>query len=258
MRTLFLILMLAGVALSQVVGSQAKDFSLQQLDGGTVSLSDYNGMVIYINWFGYACPTCLQEGNATQTQIADKYTGQNFVALGIDTWDGNSSGVQNYRSQTQITYPLLLKGGSTASDWGVSYQYSTVIDQQGVIQFYDRTNKVNDINSAISSLLTATSIKEKPAGALFRFELKANYPNPFNPSTAIPFTVNREQNIRLDIMDIGGRLIRTLVNARFAAGAYELNWNGADNNGNAVGSGIYFIRLQGENRTFARRILLVK
>ncbi|RMH60242.1 MAG: T9SS C-terminal target domain-containing protein [Calditrichaeota bacterium] len=258
MRLIIILLSLGQLVTAQVVGSNAKNFTLQQLDGGTITFDDHAGKVIYINWFGYACPTCLAEGNETQTKIADQYKGQNFVAWGIDVWDGTSSGVQNYKNRTGITYPLLLDGGSTASDWGVSYQYSTVVDQQGVIQFYDRTNKVDAINAKITELLSATRIAPPTEPAPFGFELRANYPNPFNPRTAIPFTVDREQNIRLDIYNVNGKRVQTLVNNRFAAGQYELSWNGRDINGQAAGSGVYFVRLQGERVTHTRRILLLK
>ncbi len=257
MRTLILLLSLFTFSAAQVVGSTAKPFTLYTVAGKSVSLSDHSGKVIYINWFGNTCPTCLQEGNDTQTKIADRYKDQNFVALGIDVWDGSANSVQNFINQTGIRYDCLLNGGSTASDYGVQYQKSTVIDQQGVIQFYDRTNKISAINSTIDGLLSTTGLEKKGA-AVSSFELKANYPNPFNPKTEIPFSNDREQNIRLRIYDINGRLIRTLVAARFAPGNYSLSWYGKDDRGKAMGSGVYFVRLEGEQTQRMRRILLLK
>ncbi len=257
MRILILSLALVSLAGAQVVGSQAKPFTLSTPAGKSVSLSDHSGKVIYINWFGNTCPTCLQEGNDTQTKIADRYQGRNFVALGVDVWDGSANSVQNFINQTGIKYDCLVNGGATASEYGVQYQKSIVIDQQGVIQFYDRTNKISGINSTIDALLTTTGLEGK-ATAAFSFELKANYPNPFNPKTEIPFTNDREQKIRLAIYDINGRLVRTLVDARFGAGRYSLSWNGDDRGGRPASSGVYFVRLTGESAQQMRRILLLK
>ncbi len=257
MRILVLSLILVSLAGAQVVGSQAKPFTLATPSGKSVSLSDHSGKVIYINWFGYSCPVCLAEGNDTQTKIADRYQGRNFVALGIDVWDGSANSVQNFASQTGITYDCLVKGASTASDYGVQYQKSIVIDQQGVIQFYDRTNKISAINNTIDALLTSTGLDDEK-GAVMTFELKANYPNPFNPKTEIPFTNDREQNIHLAVYDINGRLVKTLVNARFGPGRYSLSWNGNDRNGRPVSSGVYFARLEGENVQQMKRMLLLK
>ncbi|MDQ7027959.1 MAG: FlgD immunoglobulin-like domain containing protein, partial [Anaerolineae bacterium] len=164
---------------------------------------------------------------------------------------------QSFKNSTSIKYDLLLKGSATASEYGVSYQYSIVIDQQGIIQYYGRSNKTSEINSKIQELLTATSI-DKESGIPIKFGLKNNYPNPFNPQTNIPFSVDKAQEIKLTIYNISGQLVRTLVNARFAKGNFEAVWNGKDNQGQSVSSGIYFSRLQGEGTSSMKQLILLK
>lgn len=78
------------------------------------------------------------------------------------------------------------------------------------------------------------------------FQLEQNYPNPFNPQTQIPFSIEITQNIKLEIYNIFGQRIRTLIDARFSKGRFEATWNGLNDNGNAVVSWIYFSRLQGK------------
>jgi hypothetical protein len=68
-------------------------------------------------------------------------------------------------------------------------------------------------------------------------------PNPFNPSTKIHFDLPRAGRVDVEIYDVGGRLVRSLEGGRLDAGAHEVAWNGKDQNGAAIGSGVYFIRL---------------
>jgi len=240
------------------VGNTAPDFTLDKLNGGTESLSSYLGKVVYINWFGYSCPTCLSEGNATQTKIVNKYGSDVFKAMGIDVWNGSASGVQNFKNSTGVSYYLLLNGGQTASDFGTQYQYSMVIDQKGVIQLNVRTSQVTTINAKIDELLAVSAVKEPEPNQIKRFELQNNYPNPFNPSTRIPFTNDRQQRIKLAIYDITGREVAQLINAVFAAGSFEFQWNGRSGNGIPAVSGVYFVRLIGETSVKTRSILLLK
>ncbi|MGH1362384.1 MAG: FG-GAP-like repeat-containing protein [Calditrichia bacterium] len=76
------------------------------------------------------------------------------------------------------------------------------------------------------------------------FELLQNYPNPFNGSTTIPFSVVTASDIELQIIDIQGRLVHNYRQRSVAPGSYEWRWDGRNREGEAVASGIYFYRLQ--------------
>ncbi|UCF04174.1 MAG: T9SS type A sorting domain-containing protein, partial [bacterium] len=73
--------------------------------------------------------------------------------------------------------------------------------------------------------------------------LDQNFPNPFNPATTILFGLKEPAVVSLRVYDVSGRLVRTLVSGERAAGVYKEKWNGLDNKGRAVTSGIYFYRL---------------
>lgn len=91
------------------------------------------------------------------------------------------------------------------------------------------------------------------------FKLKANYPNPFNPSTTIAFTVGTKPAFaRLVIYNLLGRKVRALVDGYFTPGEYRYTWDGRDDKGVEMGSGIYFYRLSigGDSRT--RKMLMLK
>jgi hypothetical protein len=83
-----------------------------------------------------------------------------------------------------------------------------------------------------------------------QFSLGYNYPNPFNAGTAIPFSLGQRERVRLWIFNAAGQRVRTLIDeALLAAGHYESVWNGTDDGGQQVGSGIYIYRLQAGIRT---------
>ncbi|NQV15693.1 T9SS type A sorting domain-containing protein, partial [bacterium] len=72
----------------------------------------------------------------------------------------------------------------------------------------------------------------------------SNYPNPFNPSTTIQYELPELSTVVLSIYDIRGREVRTLLEGTKPPGSYEVQWNGVDNSGNPVSTGVYFCRLQ--------------
>jgi len=88
--------------------------------------------------------------------------------------------------------------------------------------------------------------------------LLQNYPNPFNPSTTIRFQTASAGKVRLGIYNLKGQLVKLLQDGTLAPGDHQLVWNGTDDKGRAVGSGIYFYRLDTNGKSFSRRMLLLK
>src|SRR5262249_55591658 len=92
----------------------------------------------------------------------------------------------------------------------------------------------------------------------YRTLLSQNAPNPFNPSTTISFETGREERVRLSVYDVRGRLVRTLVDGRLSAGPHAVVWDGRDDAGDAVASGIYIYQMKSGAPTRARRMTLLK
>ncbi len=90
------------------------------------------------------------------------------------------------------------------------------------------------------------------------FELRQNYPNPFNPTTTIEFTLTRHQPVSLDIYDILGRKVTSLIDENLSAGAYQVVWDGTDFDGRETASGIYFYRITSEEGVAVRKMALVR
>ncbi len=88
--------------------------------------------------------------------------------------------------------------------------------------------------------------------------LEQNYPNPFNPVTKIAFTVTEPGSVVLRVFDAAGRPIRTLADERMPASRYEVTWDGTDDHGRQVGSGVYFYRLEIAGEPETRKMVLLK
>ena len=94
-----------------------------------------------------------------------------------------------------------------------------------------------------------------------QFALDQNYPNPFNPSTSIRYTVDSRQAsapITLRVYNIRGQLVRVLVDGEVEPGNYQVVWDGRNDKGEDVSSGIYFYRMNTETFTKNRRLILIK
>ncbi len=90
------------------------------------------------------------------------------------------------------------------------------------------------------------------------FELFQNYPNPFNPATTISYQLPVSTEVELTIYNLLGQQTRTLVSSKQPAGAYQLEWDGRDNAGSEVASGIYVYRLKTDDFTRSRKMLLLR
>jgi hypothetical protein len=103
------------------------------------------------------------------------------------------------------------------------------------------------------SLEITTSVKDLKSNHLLSFALYQNYPNPFNPITLISFTLPSASVVSLNIFDILGREVATVVSEKLSAGSYSRQWNAAN-----MPSGIYFCRLQAGSLTQTKKLILMK
>ena len=91
-----------------------------------------------------------------------------------------------------------------------------------------------------------------------RFELGNNYPNPFNPSTTIHFSIAENTNVILEVFNSLGERVSTITNDFYTPGQYTVNWNSTDDFGRQVNSGIYYYRIVANNFTETKRMILLK
>ncbi|MEE9555470.1 MAG: T9SS type A sorting domain-containing protein, partial [candidate division Zixibacteria bacterium] len=90
------------------------------------------------------------------------------------------------------------------------------------------------------------------------FSLDQNYPNPFNPSTYISFEIPKETDATITIFNSLGQIVKTISEQRLLPGRHEIIWDGRDDNGNGLASGIYFYRLTAGDFTKTRKMVMIK
>jgi hypothetical protein len=125
----------------------------------------------------------------------------------------------------------------------------------------DRVDLMANIMSYFGKSPTTTPTGAEE-GAVFANRLGHARPNPFNPSTAIGFSLAAESRVLLRVFDCAGRVVRTLVDAEVEAGAHSAAWDGTTDTGSRAASGVYFVRMQADGPAGAfreaRKVVLLK
>jgi Zn-dependent metalloprotease len=122
--------------------------------------------------------------------------------------------------------------------------------------FYDSLIEAGVDDFAIVADFPATSVDRPQSAAAM--SMSQNYPNPFNPSTSIEFNLPRDGVVSLGIFDTRGRLVRTLTEGPWEAGSHTVIWDGRSDRGRALASGVYYYRLRAADKTFSRRMVLLR
>lgn len=185
----------------------------------------------------------------------------------VDNGAGNVPGFYYYSAPNQdwqnpsgsaghsnMLIPLFVRGA------GADHLLSYVDESDPVVGGYlDNT----EVGLAAFDLLGSSVAIENPdvpgdQTPMVERNLAQNYPNPFNPSTTIAFDLPRNEQVRLDIVDLAGRNVRTLVNEVRGAGSHAVVWDGTDNAGQRVASGTYVYRLISDSSIQSKSMVLVK
>ncbi|MGE5458615.1 MAG: T9SS type A sorting domain-containing protein, partial [Methanococcaceae archaeon] len=105
----------------------------------------------------------------------------------------------------------------------------------------------------------ATSVKPPAENKTpTEFGLGQNYPNPFNPSTRISYNITKPGTVKLNVFDVMGRHVKTLVDTNQQSGNYSVIWNGVNDLGQKISSGIYFYSLSSNEMTETKKMILLK
>ena len=157
---------------------------------------------------------------------------------------------------TKCNRSMILASGSAARN----KVYHCIIETELIRERWYKLQIVNldgvqhvshPISISSATLVESNSIPKK-------FALYQNYPNPFNPQTTIRFDLPRATEVTLVIYDMQGRLVRTLLNGQLSVGAHELIWDGTDDFGISVSSGLYFYSIQAGKFFDLRKLTLLK
>ncbi len=153
---------------------------------------------------------------------------------------------------------ITVGAGRVGREWSASGEA-----ELAVIRFVALGDDPGQLEIASGDLVNSdfrgVSMRVKKAQSLpMAAALHQNYPNPFNPSTEIRFDLPTAREVKLTIYNQVGQSIRTLVDRRMKAGAYALKWDGTDNAGQGVATGVYFYSIEAGDFSQIRKMTLVK
>lgn len=145
------IFLLPTALFGQEEGTTAPDFELTSINDNSFKLSDQREKLVVLFLFGYNCPSCIGFAPKSESDLFQQYNSRDdFVMVGIDTWGGSKSQVESFKTRTEVSYPLLLKGGDVAKSFNTTYDRLLVIDKEGIIR-HNNTNTLagNDLSAVL-------------------------------------------------------------------------------------------------------------
>ncbi|MCF7885495.1 MAG: T9SS type A sorting domain-containing protein, partial [Candidatus Marinimicrobia bacterium] len=157
----------------------------------------------------------------------------------------NMGTVEMVNTSTDISYSMPIIGLHYLAHGRFAYSGTTNEGQIDVAKLYEVLEDVSTIR------------KNSESGIIETLNLKY-YPNPFNSQLKIEFEVPNERHINLSIYDIRGHKIKTIVNDKLDQGAYQKIWDGSNEDGLKVSSGIYFLRVMTNNKNIIKRIVFIQ
>jgi flagellar hook assembly protein FlgD len=106
--------------------------------------------------------------------------------------------------------------------------------------------------------VTVTGSGTDPENIPFVTNLEGNYPNPFNPTTTIKYSLIENSKVELTIYNLKGQKVKQLIKNQLSTGQHSVVWNGRDENNKQVASGVYFYKLKTENYEKIKKMILIK
>jgi hypothetical protein len=134
----------------------------------------------------------------------------------------------------------------------------TAVNFYGTIYVFGGLDASGAFLPFIERLDVATSVNPIEPPVIKGFSLQQNFPNPFNPSTVIPYQLGKSTRVRINVISTLGQHISTLVDKTQQPGSYEVKWDGRDNQGTSVSSGIYLYKLTTEYFTDSKKMILIR
>ena len=180
--------------------------------------------------------------------------------LGLLTWEeptiARTAKGDKEASRDLLGYDVYLDDNLQGSTSELEWQYEDLVNGQvytaGVQAVYDDGNSV-----VVEVDFTYEGVSAGMDLPLIT-ELRGNYPNPFNPTTTISFSTVDPGHVSLNIYNMKGQLVKTLVNTELEANFHEVVWNGRDNNGKVTASGVYFYKMKSSSYTATKKMILMK
>jgi hypothetical protein len=187
---------------------------------------------------------------------------ENNIHLSLATWGGGKTFYTNNKNTGWLEPELLL----VDTCGGLRSTFKLVIDSEGrghgvFIDYKYCGYLLDDDSTEVYYFAPTTSVEDTLQDhKIFSFQLYQNYPNPFNANTVIRYSLSAGHPVPvvLKIYNILGKEVRELINTKQGKGNYQVNWDGKNNSGKKVASGIYFYQLRADDYKEARKLVLIK
>jgi hypothetical protein len=193
--------------------------------------------------YGLPNPVHLIADSAKISALCDKL--KNLSEADSAIWENNNQQYSYYIHLPEFDGPIFIRDSLIAI-------YDWTDDPHYYLDTYGLKSWLNDLSTQIN-LQTG-----KVANIPDEFALLQNYPNPFNFETIVKYQVPKSGKVTIQIYDVLGRQVRTLVNTDQHLGHYELRWDGKDYLGKDVSSGVYLYRLETNNILVAKKMVLMR
>ncbi len=183
-----------------------------------------------------------------------------YDAFGTITFPNNTFNTIRVTS----TYKTVEYINGTLTDSSISHDFNWITKTAGVFYANIDTSSIisGDVTLYGASLQLVqnnpNAVNENTSNVPKDFQLFQNYPNPFNPTTIISYQIPNSSFVTLDIYNALGQKVRSLINSEQAAGKHSVNWNGKDDSGNSVSSGIYLYRIKTGDFISSKKMVLLK
>lgn len=199
-----------------------RDILLEDTDGDGVYSTDFT--VDPPAW--YQLPFVVVYGNAAQGYIS------------------NGGGFDRGRRYYQFIQPTAIDPNTGATQWPDAFSLATLDWVETNLPVEEPPNLVTSVDDGI----------EVPR----EFTLHQNFPNPFNPETTIRYELRSPSQVKLEVYNLVGQLVRTLVDGKMPAGGYTIKWTGDDNRGRPVSTGVYFLKLKTADFAEVKKMALIR
>ena len=193
-------------------------------------------------------PSILSDWSAAQSIAVTGCIVNTSVANGANAVVNREPDKSDYNYGEQVR--LIAQGGP---NWVFSHWNEDITDTLAVKVVY-----VNDNKSFLANFRLVSDVTDAREKLPQDFNIRQNFPNPFNPTTEIHYALPRPEHVSIRIFDIRGRQVRTLVDLNQPAGRYKVVWDATDNSAIKLPSGLYFYRMQAGERIFIKRMILLK
>lgn len=159
-------------------------------------------------------------------------------------------------AEEYVNIRSYILGAGESLEWNIGYRPT----EEGVfpVNLIISSDDPNAPTTNIPIMGSATPVSNQDEVNPVITELRGNYPNPFNPTTTISFSLNQKGPVSIDIYNILGQKVNTLFNGELGQGLHKLTWNGTDDNGRAVASGMYFYKMKSNDYSKTKKMILMK